>query len=103
MVHTQYGSVEGSIRTSKLEKEYLSFQGIPFMQQPIKELRFRDPQPPEPWTIPIDCTKDCASYCNFIGLKSGKEDAAGINVFVRTDAIKKDQLLPVFVYIHGGK
>ncbi|XP_070493873.1 esterase B1-like [Chironomus tepperi] len=102
MVHTQYGSIEGSIRTSKLDKEFLSFQGIPFMKQPIKELRFRDPQPPEPWTIPIDCTKDCSSYCNFIGLKSGKEDAAGINVFVRIDAIKKDRLLPVFVYIHGG-
>ena len=103
IVHTEYGSVEGSIRTSKLGKEFLSFQGIPYMKQPIGNLRFRDPMPPEPWTIPIDCTKDAQSYCNFMGLKIGKEDGAAINVYLRTDVIKNNKLLPVFVYIHGGK
>lgn len=73
------------------------------MKQPVGALRFKDPQPPEKWTIPIDCTREVVSYCNFMGLKIGKEDAAGINVYIRSDAVKSNKLLPVFVYIHGGK
>lgn len=104
VVNTEHGPVKGCKKTSTIGRNYLNFQGIPYMKAPIGKLRFRDPQVPEVWKNPIDCTKEHQSYCQHmpsVTIKIGKEDAAVINVYTPEES--GNELLPVFVYIHGGK
>lgn len=103
VVTTEFGPVQGIQKTSILGRDYLSFQSIPFMKPPLGKLRFRDPEPPEKWTTPIDATKEPPSYPCFNTLAQkfvGQEDAAVINVF--TPYITPSRRLPVLVWIHGG-
>lgn len=48
LVHTTTGRVRGFLRTVG-DKEIRVFYGIPFARPPIGDLRFRRPQPVEPW------------------------------------------------------
>ena len=41
----------------------LRFQGIPFAQPPIAELRFQDPEPVHPWEGVKDCSGGPPSMC----------------------------------------
>jgi carboxylesterase type B len=102
-VMTHCGQVQGKKVSSSLGSSYSSFTGIPYMKPPVGSLRFRDPQPMEPWQGVLDCTKAIESYCNYdqkIVLKIGKEDAAILNVYVPDR--ETNQILPVLVNIHGG-
>lgn len=102
-VMTHCGQVQGEKVISGLGTYYLSFTGVPYMKPPVGSLRFRDPQPMEPWQGIQNCTKSIESYCNYdqkIVLKIGKEDAAILNVYVPDRALNK--ILPVLVNIHGG-
>jgi carboxylesterase type B len=78
LADTQYGSVQGVQKISTLDREFVSFQGIPFMKAPIGKLRFQDPQPPENWKDPFDASDEPASYCFYHpnetkgGLRSSK-------------------------------
>ena len=63
IVDTVHGPVIG-----KLEEDYdvrfrkkiywKSFTGVPFAAPPVDRLRFQPPQPPAPWTCPLDATKE---------------------------------------------
>lgn len=48
LVHTTSGRVRGFLRTVG-DKEIRVFYGIPYARPPIGDLRFRRPQPVEPW------------------------------------------------------
>lgn len=103
LINTTNGPVQGDQRSSLLGRNYFNFQSIPYMKAPIGKLRFRDPQPPEKWTIPIDATKEPPSYCDqdFVTQQpKGQEDAGIINVY--TPYLKTNNPLPVMVWIHGG-
>lgn len=102
-IETEYGPVKGMQKTSTLGREFFSFQGIPFMKAPAGKLRFRDPQPPEKWTEPIDGTIEPASYCFShpgVLINGGQENAGVLNVYVPFNA--SCELLPVMTFIHGG-
>ena len=45
VVETQHGRVEGEVRDT-----HCAFRGIPFAKPPVGALRFRAPEPPEPWS-----------------------------------------------------
>jgi carboxylesterase type B len=100
-VETEYGPVKGTQKSSALGLDYLSFQGIPYMKAPIGKLRFRDAQPPEVWTEPLDATREPSAYVQFDFFRNediGSENASIINVYTRDVKGKK----PVMVWIHGG-
>ena len=63
-VSTEYGPVKGSQKSSKLGRNFCSFQGIPYMKAPVRNLRFRDAQVPESWSEPFDASKEPPSYCH---------------------------------------
>ena len=44
MIGTRYGLIEGVDRGG-----YMEYRGIPYAKPPVGELRWRAPQPPEPW------------------------------------------------------
>lgn len=49
VVQTKSGKVRGSLR-GKDGQEYVEFLGIPYTKPPVGELRFKRPQPVEPWS-----------------------------------------------------
>jgi len=49
MVHTTTGRVRGFLRTVG-DKEIRVFYGIPYARPPLGDLRFRRPQPVDPWS-----------------------------------------------------
>ena len=102
IVQTAHGPVQGVQKITKLGRDYVSFQGIPYMKSPVGKLRFRDPQEPESWKEPLDASDEPASYCFYHPSepKGGQENAGVINVYVPVNS--NSDLLPVICYIHGA-
>jgi len=102
---------QGSLRGQKVKTEagatYYSFHAIPYAKPPVGTLRFKAPQPAEPWEGIRDALKegDVAPQTGVFQLKSysGNEDCLFINVFTpKLPASTTDVLKPVMAYIHGG-
>jgi para-nitrobenzyl esterase len=102
-IRTQFGRVAG-IREGAIEV----FRGVPFARPPVGELRFRAPQPPEPWDGVRDATRFGASAPQgkmnldiLPGLDVGAqgEDCLYLNVYTPA---ADDARRPVLVWIHGG-
>ncbi|XP_055604380.1 uncharacterized protein LOC129752629 [Uranotaenia lowii] len=103
IVETQYGPIRGVKKLAATKVEYFSFQRIPYAKTPIGELRFKDSQPPTPWTEPLDCSIQGPPSWQFSKLQNkciGSEDSLHVNVFTKN--LDKNNLLPVMLYIHGG-
>jgi len=82
-----------------------NYKGIPFAAPPVGELRWKPPQPAQPWGGVRDCTNFgaiCPQPKSILGQKQGKasEDCLFLNVW--TAATNADAKLPVMVWIHGG-
>nr|CAX69351.1 butyrylcholinesterase [Schistosoma japonicum] len=56
VIRTNYGAVSGKQRYI-YGKNVFQFLGIPFAKPPIGDLRFKFPEPPDPWTKILDATK----------------------------------------------
>lgn len=102
---------QGSLRGQKVKTEagatYYSFHGIPYAKPPVGPLRFKAPQPAEPWEGIREALKegDVAPQNGVFQFKSysGNEDCLFINVFTpKLPASTTDVLKPVMAYIHGG-
>lgn len=86
----------------------ISWRGIPYAAAPVGPLRFRSPQPPEPWTG----VRDAAEYGpvapqpyrgQFKSVGPAvpmSEDCLSLNVTVAEGVLR--ERLPVVVYIHAG-
>lgn len=86
------------------------FRGIPFAAPPVGELRWRAPQPVQPWTgikraeeFSPGCIQpptDTEGNAWREGLARTSEDCLYLNVW--TPARSRQDRLPVMVFIHGG-
>jgi para-nitrobenzyl esterase len=91
--------------------------GIPYAKPPVGALRWRAPQPPEPWTgtrealtLGSPCTQFASPFGGVnsapAGTPVGSEDCLYLNVYaprVGAAAVPAGaQRLPVMVWIHGG-
>src|SRR5438105_4576538 len=103
IVETTTGAVEG-----RLKDGIFDFRGIPYAAPPVGELRFRPPQPAEPWTGVRDATRFGPTAPQNIGAMERMfgappqpmdEDCLTLNVW--TPACD-DGKRPVMVWIHGG-
>lgn len=88
VVTTKSGPVRGIEKETAAKVKYYLFQGIPYVQQPIGDLKFRDPQPIEaPWTEVLDCTKEGPPTYNFDFFKKfgpefvGGDNSLNVNIF----------------------
>lgn len=103
VVQTKFGPVIGALAFTG----HRVFKGIPYAAPPIGDLRWRAPQDPEPWKIPLLCDKfgsSCPSYPAStdldLQLETFDEDCLYLNIW--TPAENQDSRLPVMVYVHGG-
>lgn len=95
------GKVEG-----RVEAGVASWKGIPFAAPPVGTLRWRAPQPVQPWTEVRQATSYAADCMQLpfpsdaapLGTKPD-EDCLYLNVWKPADAKGK---LPVLVWIYGG-
>ena len=87
--------------------DVVSFKGVPFAKPPVGDLRWRPPQPVEPWTG-VRAADTYGALCmqkinikdNGVGPPPASEDCLTLNVWRPRHAGKKP--LPVMVWIHGG-
>lgn len=100
IVETKYGLVNGCEKAG-----FHIFRNIPFARPPLGELRFKPPQPPEPWLGILNVEK--FGFCSI--QDPNNKDNAGIgmsedclNLCVWTPTTDKEAKLPVVVHVHGG-
>jgi carboxylesterase type B len=107
---TQYGPVEGKRFQTKDGNVFNVFLGIPYAKPPIGQLRFKKPEPPEPWKE-IRKTKRYGKRSiqrdflwDTVDLMVAKgEDCLYLNVVAPSWESKEFQKgYPVMMYIHGG-
>ena len=78
------------------------FSGIPYAQPPVGALRWRPPQPLQPWQGVVDCVWN-PQLCPQPGERPGypeSEDCLRLSIW--TPDLVPEKPLPVFVWIHGG-
>ncbi|XP_055917775.1 venom carboxylesterase-6-like [Eupeodes corollae] len=101
-VSTSSGTIRGTVLKSRLGDEFYAFRGIRYAKSPVGELRFKNPQPVEPWKPNVfDATTD-GPQCPQQPFNStdNSEDCLRLNVYSKS--LKANTLKPVVVYIHPG-
>jgi para-nitrobenzyl esterase len=95
------------------------WRGVRFARPPLGELRWRSPQPPEPWSGVFDARFFGPACVQFPGVTSrvpgiederedvnGSEDCLTLNIFAphfdEGEVPDEGGLLPVMLWIHGG-
>uniref|UniRef100_A0A0C9RZ46 Carboxylic ester hydrolase n=1 Tax=Fopius arisanus TaxID=64838 RepID=A0A0C9RZ46_9HYME len=101
-VITRTGVISGTSIITRRGRGVFAFRGIPYAKAPIGALRFRSPEPAEPWDGIFRANEDpvpCPQVSDD-GDIIGNEDCLKLSVY--TPRIDLADLLPVMVFIHGG-
>lgn len=82
----------------------VAFLGVPYAAPPVGDLRWKPPQPEQPWTGTREATQ-FASPCpqlpaGWLPYIPGKEDCLYLNIW--TPRLSANRELPVIVFFHGG-
>nr|CAD7196065.1 unnamed protein product [Timema douglasi] len=96
-VELSQGIIQGKVDSTVSGVAFYSFQGIPYAQPPVGDLRFKAPQGAPSW----EGVKDASSVGSSCSMS---EDFLYINVYSPQlpSGNETNSLLPVMVWIHGG-
>ncbi|MGW4049453.1 carboxylesterase/lipase family protein [Streptomyces sp. NPDC004779] len=101
-------TTRGPVRGERREDGTYRFLGIPYAEPPVGALRFAAPEPPEPWTEPLDATAygptaQRRPFAEVTTIPEPSVPGAGVlNLNVFTPDTTPAEGLPVLVWIHGG-
>uniref|UniRef100_A0A1B6DZ38 Carboxylic ester hydrolase n=1 Tax=Clastoptera arizonana TaxID=38151 RepID=A0A1B6DZ38_9HEMI len=106
-VKTENGILRGKeeISSGLTSVTYYAFRGIPYAKPPIGDLRFKAPQPIEPWQGVRGALEEGPSGPQSLftpGQVQGVEDCLYLNVFTPQHPHQVKSLKPVLFNIHGG-
>ena len=87
----------GSVRGMTIEGQGV-FKAIPFAAPPVGGLRWREPQPPQPWTGTLDATRFPTTCVQSTG--TGSEDCLYLNIWAPEWPSQTPK--PVMIWFHGG-
>ncbi|XP_059619414.1 juvenile hormone esterase-like [Phlebotomus argentipes] len=99
------GGIIGRYLRSFRGRGIRAFMGIPYAEQPVGNLRFRNPVAKAPWNGYLETVSNEVMCPQFDQLRnnvySGKEDCLYLSVYAPQFPSRNDSL-PVMVYFHGG-
>ncbi|XP_013147739.1 PREDICTED: venom carboxylesterase-6-like [Papilio polytes] len=108
-VTTPLGDLKGYFLETRGGRQIAAFTSIPYAKPPLNDLRFKAPQPIEPWEGTLDATMTspvCVQRNPYTRQKEvvGQEDCLYLNIYtpLTGNEIDSGRLLPVMVFIHGG-
>lgn len=103
---TQRATQSGGVIGYENSKGVYVWQGIPFAEAPVGDLRWKAPRPSQPWNdmfTALSPGNECASLgmgkAEEADTVKGSEDCLYLNIFAPKDI---SQPLPVMFWIHGG-
>lgn len=106
IVQTRYGEIKGLRSVSCYKTPYFRFHNIPYAEQPVGDLRFKDPQPLKPWNGVLNATKVGSACYQYEKLTAKIQKALGgekcLHLNIYTKELSPDKPKPVMVFIHGG-
>ncbi|XP_046601547.1 esterase E4 [Neodiprion lecontei] len=101
LVKVEQGLLRGAVVKSVVGESYIAFKGVPYAAPPVGKLRFKDPEPLQPWTGIRDALEEgpkCAQFNLFTKSIIGDDDCLYLNL--ATPSLTGSR--PVMVWIHGG-
>jgi para-nitrobenzyl esterase len=103
-VRIDSGIVEGTVNS---DSSVRIFRGIPFAAPPVGDLRWRPPQPVQPWTgvrKAVDFGPRCVQGRVFgdIVFRSAEMSEDCLSLTIWTPARSQSDRLPVYVWFYGG-
>ncbi|CAG9821591.1 unnamed protein product [Phaedon cochleariae] len=107
-VELPLGKVKGTWETSFDGKKFSSFEGVPYAEPPVSDLRFEEPVPIGSWHGIWPAIN--SYWCTQIDILSqtrsrniiGNEDCLYLNVYIPGENINISRNYDVLVDIHGG-
>ena len=120
-VTTECGVLEGFWTRTEGKSDIATFLGVPFAKPPVGELRWRAPEPPNPWSgvrqaksYGAACSQPVGGEDGFLGMIAEafeidlpeplaidySEDCLYLNVY--SESLDPQARRPVMVWIHGG-
>ncbi|XP_076675393.1 carboxylic ester hydrolase-like [Andrena cerasifolii] len=107
-VQTDLGDISGFYKKSWGGEQYAAYEGIPYAQPPVGNLRFQPPEPVQRWDGELKATKKGSICTQYLMSPSddgdrvtGCEDCLYMNIYVPVRNSSKG-LWPVMFWIHGG-
>lgn len=106
LVTIKQGTLRGNEETTHNNFKFFTFMGIPYAKPPVGKLKFKAPQPAQPWEGILNANQEnnpSLSKDFFLNVTLGDFDCLYLNVYTpQLPQEKNATLKPVMVWIHGG-
>lgn len=105
LVTIKEGLLRGNLEKTHNGYTYFSFIGIPYAKPVVGDLKFKAPQPPQPWEGILEANKEnnqCIGKDFVHNSTVGDFDCLYLNTYTPQLPQQNVPLKPVMVWIHGG-